>query len=118
MAGARGGRGGFFEARLGFEEFGGWVRRDGAGVVVVGGAEDEVGGECEVVHPVRVCREGLREGAVIGIPDFDRFVVRGAVDFAGAAPSHAGHGSLVSAQDELDSLGYGVPDAYRGVFGG
>lgn len=67
---------GFFEAGLGEGEFGGgigWVRPC---VVVVGGAENEVGGQRKVVNPVGMCGEGLRKGAGVRIPDLDCFVVR------------------------------------------
>lgn len=51
---------GFFEALFGFGDFGGGVWRDGACVVMVRGAEHEVGAQGEVVHPVRV------RGEVVG----------------------------------------------------
>lgn len=90
------GRGCGFEAREGGGEFGVLCRRDDAGVGVVGGAEDRVGGEGEVVDPVGVRREGAHERAGGGGPDFDAFVVRRGVDVAGAAPAHARDGAFVA----------------------
>ncbi len=110
--------GGFLEAGARGGEFGFGCRGDGARVVVVGGAEDEVGREGEVVDPVRVRREGMQEGASGGGPDFDGFVVRGGVDVACAAPAYAGDGAFVAGEDELDAFGDGVPDSDGGVLGG
>lgn len=94
-----------------------WGGGDVACVVVVGGAEDEVGGEGEVVDPVGVRGEGGDQGAFGGVPQFYGFVVRGRVDGACAAPADAGDGGLVAGEDEVDALGNGVPDADGGVFG-
>lgn len=90
---------------------------DVAGVVVVGCAEDEVGGEGEVVDPVGVGGEGGDEGALCGVPEFDRFIVGGGVDCSGAAPADAGDGGFVAGEDKVDAFGDGVPDADGSVFG-
>ena len=110
----------FLEAVFRSGDLGRGRGRDVAGVVVVGGAQDEVRAEREVVHPVGVRAEVVRQGAVGRVPDLDRFVARGGVDEAGAgaAPAHAGDGSLVPGEGEVDARGSGVPDAHRGVFGG
>lgn len=83
--------GGEFVAGEGFEAFG--FGRGGdvgaAAVVEVAGAEHEVGGEREVVHPVGVVAKGVQESAFLGGPDFDGAVVGGGVDPAGAAPFDA-----------------------------
>lgn len=84
---------------------------------MVGGAEDEFGGEGEVVDPVGVCGEGADEGSLGGVPEFDGFVVGGGVDCARAAPADAGDGRFVAGEDEVDAFGDGVPDADRGVLG-
>lgn len=108
----------FLEAILGFGDLG--FGRGGcvAGVVVVGGAQDEVCAERQVVHPVRVRGEVVRQGAVGRVPDFDGFVARRGVDEAGAAPAHAGDGVFVAREGEVDARGSRVPYADRGVFGG
>ena len=108
----------FLEAVLGFGDLsfgrGGHV----AGVVVVGGAEDKVRAEREVIHPVRVRGQVVRQGAGGRVPDFDGLVARGGVDEAGAAPAHAGDGAFVASEGEVDARGGGVPYADGGVFGG
>lgn len=43
--------------------------------VEVAGAEDEIGGEREVVDPVGVAVEGVDEFAVFAVPDLDGFVL-------------------------------------------
>lgn len=86
-------------------------------MVVVCGAEDEVGGEGEVVDPVGVGGEGVSEGAVGGVPHFDGLVVRGGVDEPRTAPAHARDGAFVPAEHRFDALGDDVPDADCGVFG-
>lgn len=104
------GRRGFLEAVFCLGEFFRVGGGDGAGVVVVGGAQDELGGEGEVVDPVSVGGEGADEGAFGGVPEFDGFVVGGGVDCSGAAPADAGDGGLVAGEDEVDAFGDGVPD--------
>ena len=108
---------GFFEALFCFGDFGGGGCGDGARVVVVGGAEDEVGAEGEVVHPVRVRGQVVGQGAGGGVPDFDGFVARGGVDKSCAAPANAGDGVFVAGQSEVDALGDRVPYSDCGVFG-
>lgn len=108
----------FLKAVLGFGDLGFGRGGDVAGVVVVGGAEDKVRAEGEVVHPVRVRGEVVCQGARGRVPDFDGLVPRRGVDEAGAAPAHAGDGPFVPGEGEVDACGSGVPDAYCGVFGG
>lgn len=86
-------------------------------MVVVGGAEDEVRGEGEVVDPVGVGGEGVGEGAGAGGPDFDGLVVRGRVYASGAAPADAGDGAFVAAEHELDAFRDDIPNADCGIFG-
>lgn len=110
-------RGGFLEAgsRLGdFFGVGGW---DGARVVVVGGAEDEVGRKREVVDPVGVRGEGLDQGSSFGAPDLNGLVLRCGVDVACPAPAHAGYTALVPAEHHVRALGDDVPNPDRGVLG-
>lgn len=73
--------------RLGELVFGG----DGNGrrVIVVGGTEGEVGGECEVVDPMSVGGKGLGQGAIMRVPDFDSLVVGGCIYLSSAAPPYA-----------------------------
>ena len=66
-------------------------------MVVVGGAEDEVGGEREVVDPVGVGREGAGERSRGGVPDLDCFVMGRCVYLACTTPSHARDCSRVAA---------------------
>lgn len=110
-------RGGFLEAgsRLGgFFGVGWW---DDARVVVVGGAEDEVGGKREVVDPVGVRGESLDQGALFGAPDLDGLVLRCSVDVTCPAPAHARYAALVPAEHHVRALGDDVPDPDRGVLG-
>ena len=109
---------GFLEAALGFGDLGFGRGGHVAGVVVVCGAEDKVRAERQVVHPVGVRGEVVCQGAGGRVPDFDGFVARGGVDEASAAPAHAGDGSFVPREGEVDARGRGVPDADGGVFGG
>ena len=73
-----------------------------------------------MVYPVGVGGEGVCECAVGGVPDFDRFVVRGSVDEAGscAAPTHARDGAFVPTEHHFDAPGDDVPDSDGGVFRG
>lgn len=64
---------------------GGW----GGGVVEVAGAQDEVGREREVVHPMRVAGQVGELRARRRVPHFHRLVVGGGEDGAGAAPLDA-----------------------------
>lgn len=109
--------GGGFEAGEGGGEFGVFRGGDEARVGVVGGAEDGVGGEGEVVDPVGVRGEGVRQGTGGGGPDLDGFVVRGGIDVSGAAPADARNGAFVAGEDEVDAFGDDVPDSDGGVFG-
>ena len=65
----------FLEALPGFGDLGFGRGGNVAGVVVVGGAEDEVCAEREVVHPVRVRGEVVCQRARGCVPDFDGLVV-------------------------------------------
>lgn len=58
-------------------------------MIEVAGSEHEVCGEGEVVYPVGVGLESVKEFAGGAVPDFDGFVLRGGVDVACAAPFHA-----------------------------
>ena len=108
----------FLEVVLGFGQLSVGRGGDVARVVVVGGAQHEVGAQCEVVHPVRVRGQAVCQRARGRVPDFDGLVARRGVDEAGPAPAHAGDGVFVSGQGEVDACGGGVPYADCGVFGG
>ena len=86
-------------------------------MVEVSCAEDEVGREGEIIHPVCVGGEGVSEAAGAGVPDLDRLVVRGCVDVAGAAPADAGYAAFVPTQDDVDAFGDHVPDSDGAILG-
>lgn len=87
--------GSLFEARFRFCEFFFWRGGHFTRVVVVRGSEDEVGGESEMVHPMRVAGQCVDEGAVLGVPHFDGLVVRGGVYSSCASPFYARHAAFV-----------------------
>ena len=58
---------------------------------MVGGAEDGVGREGQVVYPVAVGREGLEAVPASGVPYLDGFVLGACVEAVEAAPAEAGY---------------------------
>lgn len=77
---------------------------DGAGVVVVGGSENEVRGEGEMVDPVGVRGEGADQSAFGRVPKFDGFVVGGGIDGASPTPADAGDGGFVARENQVYPL--------------
>lgn len=73
-------------------------------MVVVGGSENEVRGEGEMVDPVGVRGEGADQSAFGRVPKFDGFVVGGGIDGASPTPADAGDGGFVTGEDQVYPL--------------
>lgn len=73
-------------------------------MVVVGSSEDKIGGEGEMVDPMRVRSEGTYQCAFCGVPKLDGFVMGGCIDCASTTPSDAGDGRFMTGKDQVYPL--------------
>lgn len=85
-------------------------------MIEVSSSEGVVTRQGNVVDPVAVCGEAVRQSSLHSIPNPNRLVVGPCVDHAGAAPSHTADRPLVAAQDVLCAARVDEPDPAGAVF--